>query len=59
MSTRQREGVVVTPYCRLSDAQVRLVDATSREILEDPGLLCYQLAVRGQAVDQTGVCLSP
>jgi len=40
-SQKQREGVLVTPYNRLSDAQVRLVDSTSRELLEDPGLICY------------------
>ncbi len=29
------------PVCRLSEAQVELVDAVSRELLQDPGLLCY------------------
>ncbi|MFQ5796512.1 MAG: trimethylamine methyltransferase family protein [Candidatus Bipolaricaulia bacterium] len=38
---KQREGVLVNPYCRLSDAQVRLIDAVSHELLENPGLLCY------------------
>jgi len=37
----QREGVVVQPYCRLSEDQVRLVDSVSRELLENPGLLCF------------------
>lgn len=38
----QRQGVLVTtPYCRLDDDQVRLIDATSRELLRSPGLLCY------------------
>ncbi len=38
----EREGVLVArPHERLSEAQVRLVDATSRQLLEDPGLLCY------------------
>lgn len=41
MPERQREGILVTPHCRLSDAQVRLVDEVSRELLQDPGLLCY------------------
>jgi len=41
----QREGVLVTPDCRLSADQVRLVDAVSRELLEDPGLLCYNARV--------------
>jgi trimethylamine---corrinoid protein Co-methyltransferase len=39
--TAQREGIVVKPYARLSDAQVREVDAVSRRLLEDEGLLCY------------------
>lgn len=30
----------MTPRCRLSDEQVRLVDEVSRELLQDPGLLC-------------------
>ncbi len=38
---KQREGVLVTPDERLSDQQVRLVDEVSREMLSDPGLLCY------------------
>lgn len=38
----QREGVLVAkPEERLSTGQVRLVDEVSRELLEDPGLLCY------------------
>lgn len=41
MSEKQREGVVVTPYCRLSEAQVGLVDGVSRDLLQDPGFLCY------------------
>lgn len=41
MPQRQREGVLVTPVDRLSESQVRLVDEVSREILEDPGLLCF------------------
>ena len=41
MSQDQRRGVLVTPRCRLSDLQVRLIDAVSRELLEDPGLLCF------------------
>ena len=39
--TAQREGIVVRPYERLSDEQIRQVDSTSREILENQGLLCY------------------
>ena len=38
----QRQGVLVAkPEERLSPEQVRLVDEVSRELLEDPGLLCY------------------
>jgi len=40
----QREGVVVRPLDRLSDAQVRLIDGVSRDLLEDPGLLCHNAA---------------
>lgn len=40
----QREGVVVDPYCRLSRSQIESIDALSRELLEDPGLLCYNPA---------------
>ena len=36
---KQREGILVRPHCRLSEAQVRLVDEVSRQLLEDPGLL--------------------
>jgi len=39
--TRQREGVVVRPERRLSDEQIRLIDGVSRDLLADPGLLCY------------------
>lgn len=38
---QQRAGIVVRPYERLSDKQVRQVDAVSREILESEGVLCY------------------
>jgi trimethylamine--corrinoid protein Co-methyltransferase len=41
MSAKQREGVAVTPHCRLSADQVKLVDEVSRELLDDPGVLCY------------------
>jgi len=38
----QREGVLVSqPLRRLSEDQVRLIDGTSRDLLQDPGLLCY------------------
>jgi len=38
---KQREGVLVRPQCRLSDEQVRLIDEVSRDLLYDPGVLCY------------------
>jgi len=41
MKQEQREGVIVQPHRRLSDAQIRLVDEVSRRLLEDPGILCY------------------
>jgi len=37
----QREGVLVSPDKRLSEEQIKLVDSVSRELLEDPGILCY------------------
>ncbi len=62
-SEKQREGVLVTPLCRLSDAQVRLVDAVSRDLLQDPGLLCYNAEAAeifekaGAAVEQARDCV--
>ena len=41
MSDKQRTGVLVNPYNRLSDEQVRIVDGVSRDLLEDPGVLCF------------------
>jgi len=39
---KQREGVLVTqPTQRLSEDQIRLIDGVSRELLQTPGLLCY------------------
>ncbi len=38
---KQREGVLVRPEQRLSEKQIKLVDEVSRELLEDPGILCY------------------
>lgn len=37
----QRQGVLVQPQDRLSEKQVRLIDGMSRELLKNPGLLCY------------------
>jgi trimethylamine---corrinoid protein Co-methyltransferase len=42
--TAQRDGIVVKPYTRLSETQVREVDAVSRRILEEQGVLCYNEA---------------
>ena len=44
MSELQREGVVVRPLCRLSQTQIELIDGVSRDLLENPGLLCYNAA---------------
>lgn len=44
MSQTQRQGVLVKPQRRLSEEQVRLIDEISRDLLEDPGLLCYNVA---------------
>ncbi len=38
---KQRMGVLVKPQRRLSEDQVRLIDGVSRDLLEDPGLFCY------------------
>jgi trimethylamine--corrinoid protein Co-methyltransferase len=40
MEEKQRQGVLVTPHHRLSGNQIKLVDEVSRELLQDPGLLC-------------------
>lgn len=37
----QREGILVQPVERLNEEQIRLVDSVSRELLAEPGLLCY------------------
>ena len=55
--TNQRQGVLVRPEQRLSDEQVRLIDGVSRDLLRDPGLLCYNreaadlLAAAGATVE--------
>ena len=36
-----REGVLVKPYERLSDEQVKWLDEASLSILADPGIWCY------------------
>jgi trimethylamine--corrinoid protein Co-methyltransferase len=45
VSDKQRKGVLVKPEKRLDDSQVKLVDSVSRELLEDPGLICYNKQV--------------
>ncbi|MFQ6041212.1 MAG: trimethylamine methyltransferase family protein [Candidatus Poribacteria bacterium] len=61
-SEKQREGVLVTPHCRLSDAQIRLVDEVSRDLLQDPGLLCYNAEAAeifkqaGAKIEDAGDC---
>jgi len=41
MKEKTPRGVLVKPKERLSSSQVRLVDEVSRELLQDPGVLCY------------------
>ncbi len=41
---KQREGIVVKPYARLSESQIGLVDGVSRRILEEQGIHCYNAA---------------
>ncbi|MFH1923970.1 MAG: trimethylamine methyltransferase family protein [Planctomycetota bacterium] len=36
--------MLVRPLCRLSQTQIKLIDGVSRDLLEDPGLLCYNAA---------------
>ena len=62
VSSQQRKGVLVNPYCRLTDSQIKLVDSVSRELLEDPGLLCYNqradniFKAAGAKVEDAGKC---
>jgi len=59
MSTKkQREGVVVRPEKRLSDEQVRLIDGVSRDLLQDPGLLCHN-AETAEIFKQAGAVVEP
>ncbi len=41
MAKEQREGVLVKPYRRLDESQLMIVDKLSRELLQHPGLLCF------------------
>ncbi len=47
MSDKQRQGVLVKPVERLSKKQVELIDRVSRELLEDPGLICHNQRAAG------------
>ncbi len=47
MAEKQREGVLVRPHSRLTQEQIRVVDGVSRELLQDPGLLCYSQDAAG------------
>jgi trimethylamine--corrinoid protein Co-methyltransferase len=38
---KQRQGTLVKPHCRLSEKDISKIDGVSRQLLEDPGLLCY------------------
>lgn len=40
----QRQGVLVSPRDRLNEDQIRLIDGVSRELLEEPGVLCHNTA---------------
>ncbi len=58
----QREGILVSPHDRLTAAQVEMVDGLSRDLLEDPGLLCYNreavevFRAAGAKVEDGGPC---
>ena len=50
----QREGVLLDPpYRRLSDKQLRLIDSASRELLENPGLYCFNKSA-GELFEKAG-----
>lgn len=63
MDTEQREGILVNPHCRLDENQVKTVDGVSRELLEDPGILCYNKRATeifkdaGAKVEEMGKCV--
>jgi len=56
--TEQREGIVVRPDLRLSDDNVRLIDGMSRDLLYDPGLLCYN-AEAAEILKRAGAVVEP
>jgi len=55
---KQREGVLVRPECRLSDEQISLIDGVSRDLLYDPGVLCYSAEAAG-IFKQAGAIVQP
>lgn len=55
---KQREGVLVRPERRLSDEQVRLIDGVSRDLLQDPGLVCYN-AEAAELFRRAGASVQP
>ncbi len=63
IAEKQRQGVVVKPHSRLSESAVELIDEVSRDLLLEPGLLCWNAeAARifersGAAVEDAGDCL--
>lgn len=60
---RQREGVLVEPHCRLSERQIEIVDGVSRDLLQNPGVLCYNAEAAevfnkaGAKVEDAGCCV--
>lgn len=60
---RQREGVLVKPHCRLSERQIEIVDGVSRDLLQNPGVLCYNAEAAdifkkaGAKVEDAGCCV--
>lgn len=60
---KQREGVLVKPQHRITNEQIELVDAVSRDLLQNPGLLCYNESAgkvfkkAGAKVEDKGDCV--
>jgi len=54
---------LVKPHRRLSDAQIEQIDAVSRALLEDPGVLCYNTEAAeafkqaGAKIEDAGDCV--
>ncbi|MBN1589141.1 MAG: trimethylamine methyltransferase family protein [Pirellulales bacterium] len=61
-NTPQRQGVLVAPRQRLARQQLQMIDATARDLLDNPGVLCHNLAAvelfrkAGARVDQADGC---